>query len=285
MVIRKRAQPCYSVSGDSQLSACIAQFLHVCLTQLCSARYLCQRAFSPHCIGQTYCIINTIINPISKDLSSCLKTKITHHPTVLLPCMYTHAMRSRRCSEERIINRRDGARRLQIASLICCCINIKKRKTIISKLKTDQKLSKDFNNSRSVSLLTENTGLGEFRVFAVMTDVAPGYLSCSIQLLNKSTENLIANVHKIPLFSIAHNPEVLPVAGPSASAERSCASESAARLSGTPISVATYRALSRCRQLAAGVSCVSGTPVSFRTGLGSSLEVIKNKCSKPQIFK
>lgn len=77
VVIRKRAQPCYSVSGDSQLSACIAQFLHVCLTQLCSARYLCQRAFSPHCIGQTYCIINTIINPISKDLRSCLKTKIT----------------------------------------------------------------------------------------------------------------------------------------------------------------------------------------------------------------
>lgn len=35
--------------------------------------------------------------------------------------------------------------------------------TIIRKLKTDQGLSKDLNNSRSVSLLTENTGLGEFR--------------------------------------------------------------------------------------------------------------------------
>lgn len=177
---------------------------HSCVAQDTSAKGLSVLTASDLCIGQTYCIINTIINPISKDLRSCLKKKNhSYHPTVLLPCMYTHAMRSRRCSEERIINRRDGARRLQIASLICCCINIKKRKTIISKLKTDQKLSKDFNNSRSVSLLTENTGLGEFRVFAVMTDVAPGYLSCSIQLLNKSTENLIANVHKIPLFSIS----------------------------------------------------------------------------------
>lgn len=37
--------------------------------------------------------------------------------------------------------------------------------TVISKLKTDQELSKDLNNSRSVSLLSENTGLGEFREF------------------------------------------------------------------------------------------------------------------------
>lgn len=79
------------------------------------------------CVGHTYCIINTT-NHISKDFRSCLKRDKNHscHSTVLLPCTCMYAMRSGCCSEERITNIRDEARRVQRASLICGCINVKK---------------------------------------------------------------------------------------------------------------------------------------------------------------
>lgn len=100
-----------------------------------------------------------------------------------------------------------------------------------------------------------------------MIDVAPGYLSCIIQQLTKSTENLIAMFIKFLCSPAAHNPKASPAAEPTVSAEGSCASESAPRLSGRRPWCSTYRALPCCRQLAAGVSCGSGTQISVRTGL------------------